>query len=77
MAAKKYSHSTNIMISEPVADLVADLADRESLSKAQVMRSLLHAGIRKAGYGYVLDGTDARPNPTAALGPADSTPTAP
>lgn len=78
MAAKKYSHTTNLMISTEVAELVEEVARREQLSKAQVLRSFLHAGIRKAGYGDVLNGTDPRRNPTHGLGPeADSTPTGP
>jgi hypothetical protein len=52
--SSKYPVQLVLMVSTDVGRLVEDVAEREELHKTEVLRSFLHAGIRKAGYGDVL-----------------------
>lgn len=50
----KYPKQLVLMVSTEVYDLIEHLSTHENLRKTEVLRTLLHAGIRKAGYGDVL-----------------------
>lgn len=64
----RYPTQLVILVPAPVGALIDDLAAREDLKKSEVLRSLLYAGIRKAGYGDVL-ATDKREKPVSDLAP--------
>jgi hypothetical protein len=67
-ATRKYPVQLVLMVSTEVGALIEDVALREELHKTEVLRSFLHAGIRKAGYGDVLT-ADPRGTDTIDLGP--------
>lgn len=66
--ARKYPVQVMLLVSTEVGDLVARLAEEQELHKTEVLRSFLHAGIRKAGYGDVLT-IDKREVPLTDLAP--------
>lgn len=50
----KYPIQLVLMVSTEVGNLIEEVAEEQDLRKTEVLRTFLHAGIRKAGYGDVL-----------------------